>query len=134
MAIRYIELETNSQRSESLLYRDSLEADGRRQFKAMIGLEHLAKLTIDDNEFAHFGKLKDKNLDETPKQHAKKLQDTENELSTLVKGGYLQCNQPVLTSSSKVGSNQIASHKISLKESDILDTVPHRQQDDSSHH
>lgn len=51
--VRDVDLGSNTQNSESLLYRDSPSADAE-QFEKMKGLEHLAKLSIEDTEFNNF--------------------------------------------------------------------------------
>ena len=47
MVLRDVDLASSEQKSESLLCRDSPDVD---QFKTMKGLEHLAKLSIEDCE------------------------------------------------------------------------------------
>ena len=49
LIVRDVDLQSNSQRSESLLYRESPDVDVEH-FKSMKGLEHLAKLSVEDRE------------------------------------------------------------------------------------
>ena len=49
LIVRDVDLESNSQRSESLLYRESPDVDYEK-LKSMKGLEHLAKLSDEERE------------------------------------------------------------------------------------
>ena len=52
--MRDIDLESNSNCNDSLLYKDSPRLDEIQDLKAMKGLEQLAKLSIEDDEFEKY--------------------------------------------------------------------------------